>query len=235
MELQGLQHHFLQQEGHTLLSPQDQLWGGEFGRTPFVQGDLSKPAGHGRDHLGSAYSMWVAGGGFKGGTVYGETNDYCYNVARDPVHVHDLQATILHALGIDHTRLTYRYQGRDFRLTDVYGNVVSRSWHRRQVGHAAPIAKLFWFFNPDDPLLSVEEALPDHKIMPEDPSPLGREGMASSLPKAPPILSFCTERGTLCTVGCVPLSREKHSSFGRETVSRLSVRIEETGTSLVGD
>jgi hypothetical protein len=100
------------------------LWGGEFGRTPFVQGDLSKPAGHGRDHLGSAYSMWVAGGGFKGGTVYGETDDYCYNVAKDPVHIHDLQATILHALGIDHTRLTYRYQGRDFRLTDVYGNVV---------------------------------------------------------------------------------------------------------------
>ena len=68
--------------------------------------------------------MWVAGGGFKGGTVYGETDDYCYNVAKDPVHIHDLQATILHALGIDHTRLTYRYQGRDFRLTDVYGNVV---------------------------------------------------------------------------------------------------------------
>jgi hypothetical protein len=100
------------------------LWGGEFGRTVFVQGDLSKPNGHGRDHLGSCYSMWVAGGGFKGGTVYGETDDYCYNVAKDGVHVHDLQATLLRALGIDHTRLTYRYQGRDFRLTDVYGNVV---------------------------------------------------------------------------------------------------------------
>ncbi|HLJ53950.1 MAG TPA: DUF1501 domain-containing protein, partial [Chthonomonadaceae bacterium] len=100
------------------------LWGGEFGRTPFVQGDLSKPNGHGRDHLGSAYSMWIAGGGFKGGTVYGETDEYCYNVAKDPVHVHDMQATMLHALGIDHTRLTYRYQGREFRLTDVYGNVV---------------------------------------------------------------------------------------------------------------
>ncbi len=101
------------------------LWGGEFGRTPFVQGDLAKPNGHGRDHLGSAYSMWVAGGGFKGGTIYGETDEFCYNVAKDPVHVHDLQATILHALGIDHTRLTYRYQGRDFRLTDVYGNVIA--------------------------------------------------------------------------------------------------------------
>jgi hypothetical protein len=100
------------------------LWGGEFGRTVFVQGDITKPNGHGRDHLGSCYSMWVAGGGFKGGTVYGETDDYAYNVASDPVHIHDLQATILHQLGIDHTRLTYRYQGRDFRLTDVYGNVV---------------------------------------------------------------------------------------------------------------
>ena len=100
------------------------LWGGEFGRTPFVQGDLTKPNGHGRDHLGSSYSMWAAGGGFKGGTVYGETDEFSYNVAKDPVHVHDLQATILHALGIDHTRMTYRYQGRDFRLTDVYGNVV---------------------------------------------------------------------------------------------------------------
>jgi hypothetical protein len=68
--------------------------------------------------------MWAAGGGFKGGTVYGESDDYCYNVAKDGVHVHDLQATLLHQLGIDHTRLTYRYQGRDFRLTDVYGNVV---------------------------------------------------------------------------------------------------------------
>jgi hypothetical protein len=100
------------------------LWCGEFGRTPFVQGDLSKPNGHGRDHLGSAYSLWIAGGGFKGGTVYGESDEYCYNAAKDPVHIHDMQATLLHALGIDHTRLTYRYQGRDFRLTDVHGNVV---------------------------------------------------------------------------------------------------------------
>lgn len=100
------------------------LWGAEFGRTPFVQGDLKNPNGHGRDHLGSCFSMWAAGGGFKGGLGYGETDDYCYNVAKDPVHVHDLQATLLRQLGIDHTRLTYRYQGRDFRLTDVYGNVV---------------------------------------------------------------------------------------------------------------
>ncbi len=100
------------------------LWASEFGRTVFVQGDLTKPNGHGRDHLGSVYSMWVAGGGFKGGTVYGASDDFCYNVGRDPVHVHDMQATLLHQLGIDHTRLTYHYQGRDFRLTDVFGNVV---------------------------------------------------------------------------------------------------------------
>ena len=100
------------------------LWGSEFGRTPFVQGDASKPAGYGRDHLGSCYSLWAAGGGFKGGTVYGASDDFGYNPAKDPVHVHDLQATLLKALGIDHTKLTYRFQGRDFRLTDVYGEVV---------------------------------------------------------------------------------------------------------------
>jgi hypothetical protein len=112
----------LQQRG--LLEDTIVIWASEFGRTPFVQGDLTKPGGHGRDHLGSAYSMWLAGGGFNGGSVFGETDDYCYNVAKDPVHGHDLQATILHALGVDHTRLTYRYQGREFRLTDVHGNVV---------------------------------------------------------------------------------------------------------------
>ncbi|MEP6755828.1 MAG: DUF1501 domain-containing protein [Chthonomonadales bacterium] len=100
------------------------LWCSEFGRTVFVQGDIKNPAGHGRDHLGSCYSIWAAGGGFKGGYVHGETDDYCYNVARDPVHTHDMQATLLNQLGIDHTRMTYRYQGRDFRLTDVYGKVV---------------------------------------------------------------------------------------------------------------
>jgi len=100
------------------------MWASEFGRTPFVQGDITKPNGHGRDHLGSVYSMWVAGGGFKGGVKYGESDDYCYNVAKDPVHVHDLQATLLRQLGIDHTRLTFRYQGRDFRLTDVFGKVL---------------------------------------------------------------------------------------------------------------
>ncbi|HSI72774.1 MAG TPA: DUF1501 domain-containing protein, partial [Fimbriimonas sp.] len=101
------------------------IWGSEFGRTVFVQGDVNRPDGHGRDHFGSCYSMWMAGGGFKGGTVHGETDDYCYNVVKDPVSVHDMQATILHQLGLDHERLTYKYQGRNFRLTDVEGKVVS--------------------------------------------------------------------------------------------------------------
>lgn len=100
------------------------LWAGEFGRTVFVQGDINNKNGHGRDHFGDCYSLWIAGGGFKGGHVHGETDDFCYNVVRDPVGVHDMQATILNQLGIDHTRLTYGYQGRDFRLTDVEGEVV---------------------------------------------------------------------------------------------------------------
>ncbi len=100
------------------------LWGTEFGRTVFIQGDINNPRGHGRDHFGKCYSVWLAGGGFRPGHSYGETDDFCYSVAKDPVHVHDLQATILHQLGIDHERLTFRYQGRDFRLTDVHGEVV---------------------------------------------------------------------------------------------------------------
>ena len=100
------------------------LWCGEFGRTVFAQGDVTKRDAHGRDHLGACFSLWVAGGGFKGGTVHGETDEFCYGIAKDPVGVHDFQATLLHQLGIDHERLTYRYQGRDFRLTDVEGQVV---------------------------------------------------------------------------------------------------------------
>ena len=99
------------------------LWGGEFGRTVFVQGDVEKPNAHGRDHFGACYSMWVAGGGFKGGSVFGETDEFSYKAVQDPGHVHDLQATILHQLGIHHEKLTFRYQGRDFRLTDVHGEV----------------------------------------------------------------------------------------------------------------
>ncbi|WP_395140575.1 DUF1501 domain-containing protein [Armatimonas sp.] len=98
------------------------LWASEFGRTPFVQGDMTKPT-YGRDHLGSVYSLWACGGGFKGGYVHGASDDFAYNPVKDPMDGHDLQATILHLLGIDHTKLTYRFQGRDFRLTDVFGNV----------------------------------------------------------------------------------------------------------------
>lgn len=100
------------------------VWGGEFGRTIYCQGALSRD-NYGRDHHPRCFTMWMAGGGVKGGVVYGETDDFSYNVVENPVHVHDLNATILHCLGVDHTRLTYRFQGRDFRLTDVHGRVVT--------------------------------------------------------------------------------------------------------------
>ena len=98
------------------------IWGGEFGRTPFGQGDPAAPKG--RDHFGRAFSWWLAGGGVKAGHVHGATDDFGWNITADPIHVHDMQATIMHLAGIDHTRLTYRYQGRQFRLTDVHGHVV---------------------------------------------------------------------------------------------------------------
>jgi hypothetical protein len=98
------------------------IWGGEFGRTVYGQGGLQ--ADYGRDHHGRCFSMWLAGGGVRGGMVYGQTDDYGYNIVSNPVHIHDLNATVLHCLGMDHQRLTYRYQGRDFRLTDIHGNVV---------------------------------------------------------------------------------------------------------------
>jgi hypothetical protein len=101
------------------------VWGGEFGRTVFSQGKLTD-ANYGRDHHPRNFCMWVAGGGTKRGLVLGETDDFSYNVTSDPVSVYDLQATILHLLGIDHTKLTYRFQGRDFRLTDVHGEVVKK-------------------------------------------------------------------------------------------------------------
>ncbi|MDA1049725.1 MAG: DUF1501 domain-containing protein [Planctomycetota bacterium] len=99
------------------------VWGGEFGRTIYCQGGLTK-TNYGRDHHPRCYTKWMAGGGIKPGIVYGETDDFSYNVQENPVHIHDLNATILHCLGIDHQRLTFRHQGRDFRLTDVHGNVV---------------------------------------------------------------------------------------------------------------
>lgn len=99
------------------------VWGGEFGRTTYSQGKL-EPTNHGRDHHGCCFTMWMAGGGVKPGLQFGETDDLCFNVARDPMHVHDLNATLLHLLGIDHERLTFRAEGRDFRLTDVHGRVM---------------------------------------------------------------------------------------------------------------
>ena len=99
------------------------IWAGEFGRTPFGQGDPNKP--NGRDHFGKAFSWWMAGGGVRSGHVVGATDEFGWNITETPVHVHDIQATIMHLCGVDHERLTFRYQGRQYRLTDVHGNVVS--------------------------------------------------------------------------------------------------------------
>ncbi len=98
--------------------------GGEFGRTVYCQGPIKE--NYGRDHHGRCFTTWLAGGGVRGGCSVGATDDFCYNIARDPVHVHDLNATILHLLGIDHRQLTFRFQGRDHRLTDVYGEVITK-------------------------------------------------------------------------------------------------------------
>jgi uncharacterized protein (DUF1501 family) len=97
------------------------VWGGEFGRTPMVQG-----GDDGRDHHPNCFTMWMAGGGIKPGITLGESDEFGFNATRDQVHVHDLHATILHLLGFDHTKLTYRFQGRDFRLTDVFGEIVPK-------------------------------------------------------------------------------------------------------------
>ena len=110
----------LQQRG--MLDDTLVVWGGEFGRTNYCQGKLT--TNFGRDHHPRCFTAWMAGGGIKGGTVYGETDEFGYNVASDGVHVHDFQATILHLLGIDHEALTYKFQGRRYRLTDVHGKLV---------------------------------------------------------------------------------------------------------------
>ena len=101
------------------------VWGGEFGRTAYSQGRLTA-TNYGRDHHPRCFTMWMVGGGIKPGITLGETDDFSYNIVRDPVHVYDLQATILHCLGVDHKRLTFKFQGRHFRLTDVHGNVVEK-------------------------------------------------------------------------------------------------------------
>lgn len=128
----ALQAHDVDQAGAALVSDLKQrglledtlvVWGGEFGRTTYSQGRLTD-TNFGRDHHGRCFTIWMAGGGVKAGITHGETDDYCYGITRDPVHVHDLNATLLHLFGIDHTELTFRFEGRDFRLTDVHGQVV---------------------------------------------------------------------------------------------------------------
>ena len=121
---QGSAGLVLDLERRGLLEDTLVVWGGEFGRTIYCQGPLTQK-NYGRDHHPRCFSIWMAGGGTKPGIVYGETDDFSYNVTENPVHIHDLNATVLHCLGLDHERLTYRYQGRDFRLTDVHGQVVS--------------------------------------------------------------------------------------------------------------
>lgn len=100
------------------------IWGGEFGRTVYSQGTLTRD-NYGRDHHPRCFSVFMAGGGIRGGYVHGETDDFSYNIVKDPVHIHDLNATAMHLLGLDHTRLTYRFQGRDYRLTDIHGKIIS--------------------------------------------------------------------------------------------------------------
>ncbi len=114
--------HDLKQRG--LLEDTLVVWGGEFGRTPVTQPQKAGPVG--RDHLIEAFSMWMVGGGVKPGVEVGATDELGFQAIEDPLHVHDVQATILHLLGLDHTQLTYRYQSRDFRLTDVYDNVAKK-------------------------------------------------------------------------------------------------------------
>ena len=101
------------------------IWGGEFGRTIYSQGGLSKE-NYGRDHHPRCFSMWMAGAGIKGGVAYGATDEFGARAVENKVHIHDLHATVLHLMGIDHTRLTYKFQGREFRLTDVEGVVVKK-------------------------------------------------------------------------------------------------------------
>lgn len=99
------------------------IWGGEFGRTVYAQGGLNMER-YGRDHHPRCFSMWMAGGGIKSGMTWGQTDDFSFNVVENPVHVYDLHATMLHCLGVNHERLTYKFQGRNYRLTDVHGRVI---------------------------------------------------------------------------------------------------------------
>jgi len=109
------------------------VWAGEFGRTPHGQ------TSNGRDHNNQGYSIWMAGGGVKGGLRYGATDDHGYKAVEDPMHIHDWHATMLHLLGLDHERLTYRYAGRDFRLTDVHGEVAKKSSRVEDATRGRPV------------------------------------------------------------------------------------------------
>jgi arylsulfatase A-like enzyme len=102
------------------------VWGGEFGRTPMVEASAALGRSLGRDHHPQAFTMWMAGGGIKPGITLGATDELGFHVVENPVHIHDLHATLLHLLGIEHTKLTFRYQGRDYRLTDVHGHLVEK-------------------------------------------------------------------------------------------------------------
>ncbi len=110
---------------HGLLDETLVIWGGEFGRTPMVESNPALGRSLGRDHHPQAFTSWLAGGGIKAGMTLGATDDFGFHVVESPVHVHDLQATVLHLLGLDHERLTFHLAGRDFRLTDVHGHVVN--------------------------------------------------------------------------------------------------------------
>ena len=113
-------------KNHGLLEDTLVIWGGEFGRTPMVEASVELGRSLGRDHHPQAFTMWMAGGGVKPGIAVGETDEFGFHIVKDRVHVHDLHATILHLLGFDHTKLTFRFQGRDFRLTDVHGELVQQ-------------------------------------------------------------------------------------------------------------
>ena len=103
------------------------VWGGEFGRTPMVETNPALGRSQGRDHHPQAFTVWMAGGGIRAGQSIGQTDDFGFHVTEDPIHIHDLQATILHCLGFDHERLTFQHAGRDYRLTDVHGSVVEKA------------------------------------------------------------------------------------------------------------
>ena len=140
------------------------IWGGEFGRTPMVESNAALGRSMGRDHHPQAFTMWLAGGGIKPGITLGRTDDLGFHVVEDPVHVHDLQATILHLLGLDHTRLTYKSQGRLFRLTDVHGTVVTQAPGLKRADRASPRRRAL--YGEEDPPCPAPRPRPDPRARP---------------------------------------------------------------------